>query len=120
MSNKTQLQTNNNALEALITRVNAAKDTAASLPEAGGIELKMVEVTHGHMSMTGYLYYFNSSCELAEVSRGSTVSALGGIIMHFGHYELAVVSGDGVICNTGLAAGQVVKFTTNGGVVITA
>ena len=36
MSNKTQLQTNNNALEALITRVNAAKDTAASLPEAGG------------------------------------------------------------------------------------
>ena len=36
MSNKTQLQTNNTSLEALITRVNAAKDTAASLPEAGG------------------------------------------------------------------------------------
>ena len=36
MSNKTQLQTNNTALDALITRVNAAKDTAASLPEAGG------------------------------------------------------------------------------------
>jgi hypothetical protein len=36
MLNKTQLQTNNNTLEALITRVNAAKDTAASLPEAGG------------------------------------------------------------------------------------
>jgi hypothetical protein len=35
MSNKTQLQTNNTALDALITRVNAAKDTAASLPEAG-------------------------------------------------------------------------------------
>ena len=35
MSNKTQLQTNNSALDALITRVNAAKDTAASLPEAG-------------------------------------------------------------------------------------
>lgn len=36
MSNKTQLQTNNTALDTLITRVNAAKDTAASLPEAGG------------------------------------------------------------------------------------
>lgn len=35
MSNKTQLQTNNTNLDALITRVNAAKDTAASLPEAG-------------------------------------------------------------------------------------
>ena len=36
MSNKTQLQTNNTALDALITRVNAAKNIAASLPEAGG------------------------------------------------------------------------------------
>ena len=38
MSNKTQLQTNNANLDALITRVNAAKDTAASLPEAGGAD----------------------------------------------------------------------------------
>ena len=36
MSNKTQLQTNNANLDALITRVNAAKDVAASLPDAGG------------------------------------------------------------------------------------
>ena len=36
MSNKTQLQSNNTALDALIARVNAAKDTAASLPSAGG------------------------------------------------------------------------------------
>lgn len=35
MSNKTQLQTNNTNLDALITRVNAAKDVATSLPEAG-------------------------------------------------------------------------------------
>jgi hypothetical protein len=35
MSNKTQLQTNNTNLDALISRVNAAKDVAASLPEAG-------------------------------------------------------------------------------------
>lgn len=38
MANKTQLQTNNTNLDALITRVNAAKDVAASLPEAAGGE----------------------------------------------------------------------------------
>jgi hypothetical protein len=36
MSNKSQLQTNNTALDALITRVTAAKEVAASLPESGG------------------------------------------------------------------------------------
>jgi hypothetical protein len=36
MSNKTQLQTNNTALDGYIARINAAKDVAASLPEAGG------------------------------------------------------------------------------------
>ena len=36
MANKTQLQTNNANLDALITRVNAAKNVAASLPSAGG------------------------------------------------------------------------------------
>lgn len=36
MSNKEKLQTNNDTLDALISRVNAAKDIAASLPEAGG------------------------------------------------------------------------------------
>lgn len=35
MSNKTQLQTNNTALDGYIARINAAKDVAASLPEAG-------------------------------------------------------------------------------------
>ena len=38
MSNKTQLQTNNTKLDALITRVNSAKDVAASLPEASSSE----------------------------------------------------------------------------------
>lgn len=36
MSNKTQLQTNNTALDGYIVRINAAKEVAASLPEAGG------------------------------------------------------------------------------------
>lgn len=35
MSNKTQLQTNNTALDGYIARINAAKEVAASLPEAG-------------------------------------------------------------------------------------
>lgn len=36
MSNKIQLQTNNTSLDGYITRINAAKDVAANLPEAGG------------------------------------------------------------------------------------
>lgn len=36
MSNKTQLQTNNTALDGYIARINTAKEVAASLPEAGG------------------------------------------------------------------------------------
>lgn len=35
MSNKQQLQTNNTALDRYIARINAAKDVAASLPDAG-------------------------------------------------------------------------------------
>ena len=36
MSNKIQLQVNNTNLDTLIARVNSAKNTASSLPEAGG------------------------------------------------------------------------------------
>lgn len=36
MSNKTQLQTNNTALDGYIARINAAKEVAASLPDASG------------------------------------------------------------------------------------
>lgn len=36
MSNKTQLQTNNTALDGYIARINAAKEVAASLPDVGG------------------------------------------------------------------------------------
>lgn len=44
MSNKNQLQTNNAALDDYITRINAAKETAASLPNAGsgGIEDSLI------------------------------------------------------------------------------
>ena len=60
MSNKEQLQTNNAALDALITRVNAAKDTAASLPEAGGgASIETVTMTvqnNGYMSFIYSIY----------------------------------------------------------------
>lgn len=36
MSNKTQLQVNNNTLDEYIARINIAKETAANLPSAGG------------------------------------------------------------------------------------
>jgi hypothetical protein len=61
MSNKTQLQTNNTALDALITRVNAAKDVAASLPEAGSggssggsVETCFLNVVAGSMAKFAY------------------------------------------------------------------
>jgi hypothetical protein len=66
MSNKTQLQTNNNALEALISRVNAAKDTAASLPEAGGgATLETVVIQVDSITEPGsMIYYLDESFSL--------------------------------------------------------
>ena len=56
MSNKTQLQINNTSLDSYIDRVNAAKDIAASLPEAGVTEPVIVplEVTKNGVYTTGY------------------------------------------------------------------
>jgi hypothetical protein len=74
MSNKTQLQTNNTALDALITRVNAAKEVAASLPEAGSggdVETCTVTLNYQRLSLgavvyttpdgAGYMNSFNNS-----------------------------------------------------------
>ena len=60
MSNKQQLQTNNTNLDALITRVNAAKDVAASLPEAGGLEVCNVTITSfNSIELLSYSTYEN-------------------------------------------------------------
>ena len=45
MSNKTQLQTNTATINDYITRINAAKNIAASLPEAGSSEDLTAELT---------------------------------------------------------------------------
>lgn len=66
MSNKTQLQTNNTNLDALITRVNAAKDVAASLPEAGGsgggvetFDLELQSDGQSYVTYIAYVSYVN-------------------------------------------------------------
>lgn len=87
MSNKTQLQTNNADLQSLIDRINAAKDTAASLPEAGGgdsLETCTVSLGIEGPTMTDSLvYYINENQELAtEIFRSSiTIKCLKNSII---------------------------------------
>ena len=93
MSNKTQLQTNNTNLDSLITRVNAAKDVAASLPEAGGggssggvemctVTLKINSPAFGDFTV----YHTNSDLQVitttmpGSVMRGTFQAAKGTII----------------------------------------
>ena len=83
MSNKTQLQTNNTALDGYIARINAAKEIAASLPEAGGgdteIETCVVTINGGYIAyyttfsedgiMHGTNKTFNSSDSITVVKK---------------------------------------------------
>lgn len=58
MSNKTQLQANNLMLNTFINRINAAKDVAASLPEAGsGLETCQVNIADGNATV----YYIDAT-----------------------------------------------------------
>ena len=74
MSNKTQLQTNNTNLDALITRVNAAKNTAASLPSAGGSSgggetcTLTIEADGPNEYYTGTLVYMNYAGEYVQLA----------------------------------------------------
>lgn len=87
MSNKTQLQTNNTNLDALIMRVNAAKDTAASLPEAGeggGTALEFVTITYNSLPAPGMIvYYLDESLTLQSCAptKGYSFSALKNSIL---------------------------------------
>lgn len=134
MSNKAQLQTNNTTLDALITRVNAAKDTAASLPEASGsgggsVETCTVKITCPTSDIYGYFYtkvvdgnysmgYFTNEClrsnldvTLTDVLCGGFISVQTNININF----LSVaISGDAtyeVICMTSSAM-PIVAITT--------
>lgn len=76
MSNKTQLQTNNATLDSYITRINAVKDIAASLPEAGsgGGSVETCNITLNYVtgSMLGllsisYTKLGANGCEIVHV-----------------------------------------------------
>jgi hypothetical protein len=60
MSNKTQLQTNNASLDECIARINAAKDVAAGLPEAGGsggnVETCFINVNSDYVTFCTFFY----------------------------------------------------------------
>ena len=90
MSNKTQLQTNNTTLDSLISRVNAAKDVAASLPEAGsssgGVELCYCTIVcDAPASGTHTITYTTEGMQLAtedfEIMSGTQVEVVKGTIV---------------------------------------
>ena len=98
MSNKTQLQTNNTALDALITRVNAAKDVAASLPEAsdGSGSVPIVEtcaITFNYSSTSTMI--LSSICYTKLSDNGPEV-----VNLIANEFNSASILLENVICNT--------------------
>lgn len=104
MSNKTQLQTNNTTLDALITRVNAAKDTAASLPEAGGgggsIATTSVTVS-GKFSMVYATTYTDGEISYSEHGHHSSADGIDASITNAVSGSSLVVIAYGSIDVTG-------------------
>ena len=90
MSNKTQLQTNNAALDSYIARINAAKDIAASLPEAGGgggasLEPCIVNVEVGAPNFNDFTVYYTdaslqSATTILDAMAGGTFTAAKGTV----------------------------------------
>ena len=85
MFNKIQLQTNNTNLDTLVTRVNAAKDTAASLPEVGEQATPVISVdssnglitaTAGNKSVTHQLA-FQAAKTITPTTTDQTAVAAG-------------------------------------------
>ena len=100
MSNKTQLQTNNTALDTLIARVNAAKDTAASLPSAGGgsgggnnTETVPISVTADEPGVT--IFYMDGSITFQQsgVNGSHTFNVLKGSIFVMTYYTNSTING---------------------------
>ena len=97
MSNKTQLQTNNTNLDALIARVNAAKDVAASLPEAGGgsgggsVEVVTGTITASSpFGVSGAVYYLDENMSVQQKDTEGTISVVKNSIV------FVLNGGDGV------------------------
>lgn len=86
MSNKTQLQTNNTTLDGYIARINAAKEVAASLPEAGNgnstIETATVTLnTLSYISNYEVYYISDSGIETATHQNSPFVCATPSIFV---------------------------------------
>lgn len=109
MSNKQQLQTNNTALDALITRINTAKDTAASLPEAGGGSVETCTVTvNSHKGIYAYSYTAYRNGEYVAVATSDFRSSTTMSIV----LDDIVCGSSFMICNSCAMNG----VTVNGGV----
>ena len=103
MSNKTQLQTNNTNLDNLISRVNAAKNTAASLPEAGQGGEPATYTLHGSYLLKKDAVYDGSSftepLELVFVYENG--NADGSVSAYFlEHTVMSEISVDRIILNS--------------------
>lgn len=89
MSNKTQLQTNNTALDGYIARINAAKEVAAGLPEAGGgggVQTATLTAQSSNASIhcvtpSGFATISNNSQQVQIVVPSIVVVNSSGIIM---------------------------------------
>jgi hypothetical protein len=113
MSNKTQLQTNNASLDSYIARVNAAKNVAASLPEAGGSGENPSDINEfcniaiiSDFPTAGTVFYFgktgwdsvspghSSGPRVVEVACGSIM-----FVSQLGYYTAAVNRGS-ILCKS--------------------
>lgn len=97
MSNKTQLQTNNTNLDTLITRVNAAKDVAASLPEAGpeGDESSNIDGWSGVIEKAGVL---GSAGRYVVHYVDSTLTHNWFMMETNGSYDIEIAAGTFITC----------------------
>lgn len=111
------LDTELNAQSTLLSEQDAKITELAQVlaGKAGGdSKVKMIEVTHASSSISSGVYCFNSSYELVNVAIGSTVSALGGIIIYAGSYTLQAISENYTVYLKSSMT-QIIKFHANGG-----
>ena len=118
MSNKAQLQTNNTALDGYIARINAAKDVAASLPEAGsgggGSGSRTVRVSVINQSILSEVTYWDAEGTKQSVPcmQTRTVDALNGVL-YYRQEMMTNYTGDYV---NGMLFGTVIAvFLSDGG-----
>ena len=111
MSNKTQLQTNNTVLDGYITRINAAKEVAANLPEAGGggggsLETCTVKFS-GKPDPGTEIYYLDQAMTLqhATVGRNAEYTILKDTIFIVLNYVGTTLDGYSSICGNTVARG---------------